>query len=127
MSVNQVILIGRLGVNPEIKKTTGGHDVAKFRMATSKKIKGTELTQWHNIVVFGKVVPYLANVKKGDRIYVEGELQYREYEKDGVKKYFTEIVANKLEFIDYKSDTIDGGIGAPLPVPASEDLEELPF
>ena len=97
-SVNKVILVGRLGKDPEIRATQGGKSVANFSLATDESYKSKDgekqkKTEWHNIVVWGPSVenfvqPYL---HKGDLIYVEGKLQTRSWEKDGVTKYTTEI------------------------------------
>ena len=99
-SVNKVILIGRLGKDPEIKFTAGGKAVANFSIATDESYKDAQgekqkKTEWHNIVVWGNSVeafiqPY---IHKGDMVYVEGKLQTRSWEdkQTGVKKYTTEI------------------------------------
>ena len=110
--VNKVILVGRLGQDPEIKYTTGGQAVAKFSVATSetwndKTGQKQERTEWHRITVWGKLGElcgkYLA---KGRQVYLEGRLQTRSYEdQQGQKKYSTEIVANTVQFLG-------GGAGA---------------
>lgn len=125
-SVNKVILLGRLGKDAETKFTTGGIAVTKFTMATSWRRKDAqtgewkEETDWHNIVVWRQenVANYLT---KGKQVYVEGRLQTRSYEdKDGQKKYFTEVVADEVILVGSRSD--EGGqqeeAGAPGPVSA---------
>lgn len=97
-SVNKVILIGRLGRDPEIRETGSGQAVANFSIATDESYKNKDgekvkKTEWVNIVVWGAAVtnfvePY---IHKGDMVYIEGKLQTREWEKDGVKRYTTEI------------------------------------
>jgi single-strand DNA-binding protein len=104
-SLNKAILIGNVGADPEIRTTSNGNRVAQFNLATSRRwTSGSgeqqEKTEWHRIVIwdsarspggglFGVIEKY---VKKGERLYVEGEIQYRSYEdKDGVTKYATEI------------------------------------
>lgn len=98
-SVNKVILVGRLGKDPEVRFTNGGNAVASFSLATDESYKDksgekVKKTEWHNIVVWGKSVeafvqPYL---HKGDLIYVEGKLQTRSWDdKEGQKRYTTEI------------------------------------
>jgi single-strand DNA-binding protein len=97
-SVNKVILVGRLGKDPEIRFTQGGKAVANFSIATDESYKNSDgekvkKTEWMNIVVWGNSVeafvqPYL---HKGDLVYIEGKLQTRSWEKDGEKKYTTEI------------------------------------
>lgn len=105
-SVNKVILIGNLGKDPEFKYTPGGQAVATFSLATTERFadKGgqrQERTEWHNIVAWGKLAE-LSNqyLKKGRSVYIEGRITTRSWDdKDGVKKYKTEIVANTLQFI----------------------------
>lgn len=99
-SVNKVILVGNLGKDPEIRRTQDGRPIANLRIATSEtwRDKNTgerkEKTEWHQVVVFNEglckvVEQYL---KKGAKVYIEGALQTREWEKDGVKRYSTEVV-----------------------------------
>lgn len=100
---NKVQLIGNVGNEPEIKVLEGGKKLAKFTMATNdvyyneNKEKVTD-TQWHNISAFGKTAEIIENfVNKGKEIAIEGKLTHRSYDdKDGVKRYYTEIIANEL-------------------------------
>jgi single-strand DNA-binding protein len=100
--MNKVELIGNAGMDPEIKKLEGGYTLAKFSLATSKRTKvGDEWkdsTVWHNIVAFRELADTVAKlVKKGLRVSVIGELTYKKFtDKEGVTKYFTEIVANQV-------------------------------
>jgi len=104
--VNKVIVLGRLGADPEVKNITSGNTVCSFSLATSeswndKQGQKQERTEWHRIVVWGKLAEicgkYLA---KGRQAFVEGKLQTRSWEdQQGVKKYTTEIVANNVQFI----------------------------
>jgi len=107
MSVNKVILLGRLGQDPELRNTPNGNSVCNFTLATSEnwtdKQSGQrqERTEWHRIVVWGRVAEncnqYLA---KGRQAYIEGRLQTRSWEdKDGNKRYTTEVLANTVQFI----------------------------
>ena len=106
MSVNKVILLGRLGQDPEIKYTPSGAAVCNFSVATTeawtdKQGQKQEKTEWHRIVVWGKLAElcnqYLA---KGRQAFVEGRLQTRSWDdKDGTKRYTTEILANSVQFI----------------------------
>lgn len=106
MSVNKVILLGRLGQDPELKYTPGGSPVCNFSMATTESWtdKGgqkQEKTEWHRIVVWGKLAE-LCNqyLGKGRQAFVEGRLQTRSWDdKDGNKRYTTEILANTVQFI----------------------------
>ena len=115
MSVNKVILVGNLGKDPEVRFTNTGSAVANFPIATSEQWndrdgKRQERTEWHNIVVWGKQAEscgqYLA---KGRQVYVEGSIRTRSYDdKSGVKRYVTEIVAQRIQFLG-------GGGGTRLP------------
>ena len=106
MSVNKVILIGRLGQNPEIRYTAGGAPVANFSVATQenwmdKSGQKQERTEWHRIVVWGKIAEtcnqYLA---KGRQVYIEGRIQTRQWQdKDGQTKYTTEVQAQTVQFL----------------------------
>ncbi|MEM6816579.1 MAG: single-stranded DNA-binding protein [Bacteroidota bacterium] len=99
---NSVQLIGRLGNEPEIRTFDSGKKMASFSLATNEIRYNTEGekvtdTQWHNIVVWGKKVDIVENhLKKGSEIALEGRLINRTYEKDGIKKYVTEINLNEL-------------------------------
>lgn len=96
-SVNEVILIGNVGADPDIRATSGGTRVAKVSLATSWKYKDEERTDWHRLTVFGRLVDVVAEwVKKGDRLYVRGRIEYSQTESDGVTKYWTDIVVNDL-------------------------------
>lgn len=99
--VNKVILVGRLGRDPEMTYTPGGMAVCKFPLATSKKKKdGAEVTSWHRCTAFGKTGEMIGQyLSKGRELYVEGELQYGQYEKDGVTRYTTDIIVNQFSFI----------------------------
>lgn len=104
--VNKVILIGNLGKDPELRYTPNGQPVASFSLATTerwndKNSQKQEKTEWHNIVVWGKLAE-LANqyLKKGRSAYIEGRITTRSWDdRDGNKKYRTEIVANQIQFL----------------------------
>ena len=104
MSLNKVILIGYIGSDPELSYTPSGVAVCKFSIATSKKKKdGSELTAWHRCTAFGKTGEIInQHMGKGKEIYVEGELQYGQYEKDGVTRYTTGIIVNQIVFLGRK-------------------------
>jgi len=115
-SVNKVILIGRLGADPEFKTLDGGNKVANISVATSESFKDKdgnkkETTEWHKVSVWGtqgeNVSKYLT---KGSQVYVEGRLQTRSWDdKDGNKKYTTEVVASSVVFLDSKKSSENGG------------------
>jgi single-strand DNA-binding protein len=105
-SLNKVELIGFVGKDPEIK-TIGDSTVANFNLATSYTYKQNnevvEKTDWHKIQAWGKLAEIVEKyVKKGSRIYIEGSIHTREYEKDGEKKYITEIKMSNLIMLDNK-------------------------
>jgi single-strand DNA-binding protein len=105
-SVNKVILVGNLGKDPEVRFTPSGRAVAKFPLATTdswtdQESGRQERTEWHNVVVWGKQAEscgqYLA---KGRQVYIEGSIRSRSYDdKDGNKRYITEIVAQRVQFL----------------------------
>lgn len=108
MSVNKVILLGRLGQNPELKYTPSGSAVCQFSLATSetwmKDGQKQEKTEWHRVVVWGKLAE-LCNqyLQKGRQVYLEGKLQTRSWDdKNGQKRYTTEINAATIQFIGDK-------------------------
>lgn len=106
MSVNKVILIGRLGNNPEIRYTPSGAAVANFSMATNetwndKNGQKQERTEWHRVVVWGKLAQLCGEyLMKGRQAYIEGRLQTRQWQdKDGQTKYTTEVIATMVQFL----------------------------
>ncbi len=117
--VNKVILIGNLGANPELRYTPGGQAVANFRIATNEKWtdksgQSQERTEWHRIVVWGKLAE-LCNqyLQKGRQVYVEGRLQTREWtDKENHKNYTTEVVAQQVTFLGGR-DGAGAGAGGP--------------
>ena len=113
--VNKVILVGRLGADPEIRYTGSGASVANFNLATSenwtdKEGQRQEPTEWHRVVVWGKMAEICAQyLGKGRQAYVEGRLQTRQWDdKDGNKRYTTEIVATTVQFLDKAGDKSAG-------------------
>lgn len=120
MSVNKVILVGRVGVSPELKNLEGGNKVTNFSIATSEYFKDKagakqEKTEWHNVVAWGTLAEIIAkNVVKGSQLYVEGKMQTRSWDdKDGVKKYTTEVVAEKITFLGSKKSEDGESTSAP--------------
>ncbi|HEY2119250.1 MAG TPA: single-stranded DNA-binding protein [Candidatus Acidoferrum sp.] len=119
MSVNKVILVGRLGKDPEVRFTSGGQAVANFSMATDSSYKDKsgerqKRTEWHKIVVWGKQAEIAQKyLKKGSLIFVDGRLQTREWQdKEGQKKYTTEIVVNDFRMLGGRSDSMAAGATA---------------
>ena len=116
MSVNKVILVGRLGKDPETRYTGGGQAVCHFSLATSRSFKDRsgerkESTEWHRIVVWAKLAEIAQQyLKKGSQIYLEGRIQSSEWtDKEGQKRRSFEIVANEFQFLDSKSASMSAG------------------
>lgn len=99
--VNKVIIMGNLGRDPELSYTQSGMAVCKFSIATSKRKKdGTDVTSWHRCTAFGRTAEIITQyVGKGSQLYVEGELSYGQYEKDGIVRYTTDIFVNEFTFV----------------------------
>lgn len=107
MGVNKVILVGNVGRDPEVRTLSSGTRLAKFSLATtdrrSKDRDGNPRTEWHNIVAWAGLADFCERyIKKGTQLYVEGSIRYDTYEKDGQKKYFTEINAREIQFVGPK-------------------------
>jgi single-strand DNA-binding protein len=104
--INKVILVGNLGKDPEVRYLPSGGAVTNVTIATSEQWKDKtsgekkEATEWHRVVFFGKLAEIAGEyLKKGSQVYVEGRLQTREWEKDGVKRYSTEIIASEMQML----------------------------
>ena len=113
--VNKVIIVGRLGADPETKQVGNGGTVARLSVATSenwvdKEGQKQERTEWHRIVVWGKLAEICGrHLSKGRQVYVEGRLQTRSWEDNGQKKYSTEIVANTVQFLGGPNERAESG------------------
>ena len=125
-TVNVVHLIGNLGKDPELRYTTSGRASASFSIATTESWKDAdgkkqEKTEWHRLVAWGKLAEIIGEwLKKGSKVYIEGRLQTRSYEQDGVKKYITEVVADQIEMLGGKSGS-DQAVENPQTVPEMSD------
>jgi single-strand DNA-binding protein len=116
-SINKVILVGRLGKDPEIRSVPSGTSVAKFTLATDEKFtdrsgEKQERTEWHNIVAWGKLAEICGQyLKKGKLIYIEGSIRTDSWDdkESGQKRYRTEIIANSMQMLDRRED--GGGSG----------------
>lgn len=137
-SVNKVILIGNLGQDPELKYTSAGVAVATFTLATNESWKDQdgnmqERTQWHNLVAWRKLAEICGeHLKKGSKIFVEGRLQYRTYDdKNGVKRYVTEIVLDQMMMLDSRSSSQASSPATTPPAQTeetgAEKVDDLPF
>jgi single-strand DNA-binding protein len=143
-SVNRVILIGRLGKDPEIKYTPSGQALAKFSLATDETRKDAQgnrqtTTEWHSIVLWGKQAEFASEfLKKGRQVYVEGRLQTRTWEdsQGGGQKSRVEVIGDRFVMLDSKpgsGETPDAGRTSPSvptqtpPPERTEEEEDLPF
>lgn len=118
--VNKVILVGHLGADPDMRYTPSGQGVCELRLATSeswndKNGQRQERTEWHRVVVWGKRAEICSKyLAKGRQVYVEGRIQTRNYDdKDGNKRYITEVIANDVQFLGGGGGRDGGGGGGP--------------
>lgn len=107
--LNKVQIIGRVGKDPEVRYSTNGDAIANFTVATSERYKdkqtgeAVEKTEWHNVSAFRRLAEIIGEyVHKGSLIYIEGKIQTRKYEKDGVTHYATSIVASEMKMLGSK-------------------------
>jgi single-strand DNA-binding protein len=128
MSVNKVILVGNLGKDPELRYTSGGTAVATFSLATSERYKDRngeqqEKTEWHNIVTWRNLAEICGKyLHKGKQIYIEGRIQTRSYDdRDGNKRYITEIVADQMQMLGSRGDDANSGRGR-----GGDDFDQRP-
>ncbi len=132
--VNKVILVGRLGKDPEVRNLENGASVANFTIATSESYKDKttgdkkEITEWHNIVLWRGLAEIASKyLHKGDMVYIEGKLRTRSWEKEGVTRYTTEIVGDNMTMLSTKRE---GSGGNPeyrpsAPSPSASPSEEF--
>ena len=139
-SVNKAILIGNLGRDPELRFTPTGAAVCTFSIATTEKWRDKqtnemkESTNWHNIVLWGKQAELAKQyLTKGSPVYIEGRIQTRSWEDNGVKKYMTEIIGQRLQFLGRRSSEAAAEGDSPPPPeadaapPLTEEDDDLPF
>ncbi len=115
MSINKAILVGNVGRDPEVRYLDKNVAVANFTLATTERgytmQNGNQVpdrTEWHNIVAWRGLAEFAEKyIKKGAQLYVEGKIQTRSWEKDGVKRYTTEIVADNIQLLGKRSDQND--------------------
>jgi single-strand DNA-binding protein len=149
--INKVILVGNVGQDPETRYMPNGTAVTNITLATSEQWKNKdtgnqeERTEWHAIVFYQRLAEIVAEyVKKGSKLYVEGQLRTRSWEQDGIKRYKTEIIAREMQMLDTRGggdsgtrgSTWDGQSGArsngpargqQQPVPEDEYQDDIPF
>ena len=127
--INKVILIGNVGGDPETRYLPNGNAVTNLTLATSDSWRDKqtgqmqERTEWHRVSFFGKIAEIAGQyLRKGSKVYIEGRLQTREWEKDGVKRYTTEIIVDMggtMQMLDGRSDN-EGGYNRPAPAPRAQ-------
>lgn len=155
--INKVILVGNVGVDPEVRTTESGVKMARIRLATTERYtdrqtnEAKEITEWHTVILWRGLANVVDQyVKKGSQLYIEGRLRTREWtDKDNVKRYSTEILADELKLLGRRSDSQQGGAiqggyqpsqggyasqpvqptpqPAPAPVVPQDDPDDLPF
>ena len=138
-SLNKVMLIGNVGNEPEIRATGSGARVAKVSLATNRSWSDRsgqtqEKTEWHRLTFFGRLVDIVEQwVKKGDRLYVEGRIEYSQTEGEGGTKYWTDIVINEMIMLGSGGPSggspSQGGYSQPAPTAGNvtEPDDDLPF
>jgi len=131
--VNKVILVGRLGKDPEVRNLENGAAVANFTMATSETYKDKttgdrkEITEWHNVVLWRGLADIAAKyLHKGDLIFVEGKIRTRSWEKEGVTRYTTEIVGDNMTMLSTQRTGAGGGNGNPDYKPSAPQYSNAP-
>ncbi|MEQ9091821.1 MAG: single-stranded DNA-binding protein [Balneola sp.] len=136
-SLNKATIIGRLGQDPEVRYTQSNTAVATLSVATSEKYKDSngervEKTEWHRVVAWGRLAEICQQyLKKGSLVYIEGPIQTRSWEKEGVKQYTTEIKALSMQMLDSKGNSQGGApkMGSNVEIGSDFDNmdDDLPF
>lgn len=127
-SLNRAILLGNVGKAPEIKTTGSGIMIANFSIATNDRRKDSqgdwqEQTEWHSLIALGRTAEIVRDyVTKGSKLYIEGKLQTRSWEKDGVKHYKTEILVNDLVLLSRREESIKTQTDTTSPEITDEDI-----
>lgn len=129
--LNKVILIGRLGRDPELRYMANGEAVCNFSVATSESWKDKngqrqESTEWHNVTMYRKLAEIAAKyLTKGSQVYLEGKIQSRKYQgKDGIERTAYEIIANEMKMLGGNAQT---PAQKPQPAQAQDDISDVPF
>jgi single-strand DNA-binding protein len=131
-TVNKVLLIGRLGGDPEVRYAPSGNAVANFSMATNRSYKDKdgnqqEQTEWHRIVAWSRLAEFAKQyLHKGMKVYIEGRLQYREWQdQNGVKRNVTDVIANDIQMLESLGAKPDKGEQeSPPEIEVPEDLDQ---
>jgi single-strand DNA-binding protein len=131
--VNKVILVGNVGGDPETRYMPNGNAVTNITLATSETWKDKnngeqqERTEWHRITFYQRLAEIAAEyVKKGSKLYVEGRLQTRSWEQDGIKRYATDIIANEMQMLDSRGGNSNSSSGGYQPSQSSQPSSQAP-
>ena len=126
--INKVIIVGSLGADPETRYTPSGTTITSIRLATNEEWKDKQTgekqsrTEWHRVEFFGRLAEIAGEyLKKGRQVYIEGKLRTDEYEKDGVKRYSTKIIADEMQMLGGRDDGEKPHYGNPPPRQASKE------
>ena len=130
--INKVILVGNVGIDPEVRTTESGVKVARVRLATSERYvdkqsgERKELTEWHTITLWRGLADIVDRyVHKGSQLYIEGRLRTREWvDKDQVKRYTTEILADNMQLLGSRGDNNNAAASAPAAAPAAPAYQQ---
>lgn len=125
--MQKVMIIGHLGRDPETRATNSGTTVCTFTVACSEKRNGEEKTEWFRVKAFDKQADFCARyLSKGRHVYVEGKLETQKYQKDGVERSITELIADSVQALDRNENGQQKPAQSRQPAP-SENMDDLPF
>jgi len=131
--VNKVILVGNLGKDPEVRHLESGVPVASFSIATSESYNDKNsgerktVTEWHNVVLWRGLAEVAEKyLHKGDQVYIEGKLRTRQWEKDGITRYTTEVVGENMTMLGGRTKP-EGATAAPAVDTSQTEVDDLPF
>lgn len=132
--INKVILVGNVGADPEVRSLDNGIKMARVRLATTERVynkeknETKEVTEWHNITLWRGLAEVVDKyIRKGSQLYIEGKLRTREYEKDGVKHYTTDIVAEELKMLGKREAVSQSAPQMAQQTPPTQTIDPLPF
>ena len=124
--MNSVTLIGNIGKEPEAAQTTNGTTTVRLSLATNRKVKGEQQTQWHTVKAYGKTAEIIRDYAgKGDKLAIQGRIDYWQSEKDGTTRYFTDIVAHTVELLGARSSAPTQAAPASTVATKKQEAKEL--
>lgn len=124
---HQTIVVGRVGRDPEVRYTTTGQAVANLSLAVTEKYKDKETTTWYRVQLWGKLAELAGEyVKKGSMLLIDGRMNCRKYEKDGIERESWELIGNTMKFLGGKKDGESHSAPADEPAAAASD-DDIPF